>query len=444
LTCTSVDSLAPLTLHVWTAIRRTKIAIIEFKYLLGNTMPWFHRAELLERWLADFITDHMRQLRPQYNPPAAFIASINLNRHDADIDSIELVELASALYLALDAEDSGALNEYAQQHGNLGGSFADWTKFAGFAARKTSALWFQSSGSTGKRRWIRHELAHLQAEVREVAAIAQANNQAIQRVVSIMPAHHVYGFLFGALLPAMLEVPALHVRGAAPAMLRAQLKPGDLLIAHPSFWNSALSVDRLGTGKALFPTNVMGFSSGQALPGALFEALQHAGLTRLIELYGATETAGIGWRDSGGGFALLSRYRWAKASGNELTDSLASCESCVQLPDAIARQRNDRFSVQGRLDRVVQIAGQNVHLDAIEARLSSFPGVTMARLRKMPATDPNARLHAFIVSSQPLDSAKLRAFAEAQLQTAELPQSYTFGAELPKTAAGKECEWALG
>lgn len=407
-------------------------------------MPWFQRAELLERWLADFITDHIRQLRPQYTPPAEFSDSTKLNRQDADIDSIELVELASALYLALDAEDSGALNEYAQQLGNLGGSFADWAKFAGFAARKTSALWFQTSGSTGKRRWVRHELAHLQAEVREVAAIAQTGNQPIQRVVSVMPAHHVYGFLFGVLLPALLGVPALHVRGAAPAMLRALLQPGDLLIAHPSFWSSAIAADRLGKRTALFPDALIGFSSGQALPGTLFEALKQAGVTRLVELYGATETAGIGWRDSHSDFALLSRYRWAKATGNELIDSTSASESCVPLPDVIVRHCNDRFSVQGRIDRVVQIAGQNVHLDAIEARLSSFPGVAMARLRRMPASDPKARLHAFIVCSQRIDSAELRTFAEAHLQTAELPQSYTFGAELPKTAAGKECEWEIG
>ena len=406
-------------------------------------MPWFQRPELVSRWLADFITDHMRQLRPHYAPPAEFSEHTNLNRQDADIDSIELVELASALYLALDAEDSGALNEYAQQHGNLGGSFGTWVKFATFAAKKTAALWFQSSGSTGKRRWVRHPISHLLDEVREVAAIAQTCNQRILRVVSIMPAHHVYGFLFGVLLPMILEVPAQHLRRAAPAMLRAFLKPGDLLIAHPSFWSSALAADQFTTKTALFPEAVIGFSSAQALPNGLFDAAKRAGLTRLIELYGATELAGVGWRDSGATFTLLSRYRWANARGNSLIDGFAGSDASVALADSIERDDHNGFNVRGRVDRVVQISGQNVHLDAIEARLAAFPGVEMVRIRKMPANNPNARLHAFIVCRQAVDSSELQAFASTHLQTAELPMSYQFGVALVRTAAGKECEWLL-
>lgn len=406
-------------------------------------MPWFQRPDLVSRWLADFITDHMRQLRPHYAPPAEFNEHTNLNRHDADIDSIDLVGLASALYLALDAEDSGALNEYALQHGTVGGSFGTWAKFAGFAAQKTAALWFQSSGSTGKRRWVRHPISDLLEEVREVAAIAQPCNQCILRVVSIMPAHHVYGFLFGVLLPVILDVPARHLRGAAPAMLRALLKPGDLLIAHPSFWSSALAGDRPVTEIALFPEAVIGFSSGQALPDGLFEAAKRAGLTRLIELYGATELAGVGWRDTDVGFTLLSRYRWANALGTSLIDRFADSDASVELPDSIERDDHNSFNVNGRIDRVVQISGENVHLDAIEAHLSAFPGVEMARIRKMPANDPNARLHAFIVCSQAIDVSKLQAFANAHLQTPELPMSYQFGVALPKTPAGKECEWLL-
>lgn len=405
-------------------------------------MPWFHRPELVSRWLADFITSQMRQLRPQYAPPGAFTNQMRLDRSTADIDSIELIEVASALYLALDAESSGALNDYAEQHGNLGQDFGAWCKFVRFAAEKSPTLWFQSSGSTGQRRWISHQLAHLEAEVREVAAIVLEGGHRTRRVVSVMPAHHVYGFLFGTLLPAMLDVPMLHARGGAPAMLRAQLKPGDVLVAHPNFWSGALLTSHANSQNALFPADVLGFSAGQALPDALFIAAKRAGLARLIELYGATETAGIGWRDSDIRFTLLSRYRWANASGNTLIDGFAKQSLTVHPPDLIERA-NDQFLVLGRVDRVLQIAGQNVHLDAVEARLAEFPGVEMARVRCMPADDPHARLHAFIVCQQSINSSDLRSFASAHLQTAEIPQSYTFGAELPKTEAGKECDWVV-
>jgi long-chain acyl-CoA synthetase len=416
----------------------------QWSHLSKNSMHWFHRTELVSRWLADFISSQMRQLRPRYTPPELFTEQMRLDRSSADIDSIELVELASALYLALDAEDSGALNDYAQQNGNLGPSFASWCKFVCFAAEKTSSMWFQTSGSTGQRRWIVHRLADLQSEVHEVAAILQTGGHVIQRVVSIMPSHHVYGFLFGVLLPALLGLPALHLRATAPAMLRAQLKPGDLLIAHPSFWSSALLSTQTSANRQFFPTSVIGLSSGQALPGVLFDTAQRSGLVRLIELYGATETAGIAWRDSDSGFSLLSRYAWANAMGNSLIDTWSTHRPVVVPPDSIERLPANQFYLQGRPDRVVQIAGQNVHLDAIEARLSMFPGINAARLRQMPANDPKARLHAFIVSDRPINTTELRTFAETHLQTAELPQSYTFGTEILKTEAGKECDWVVG
>ncbi len=404
-------------------------------------MHWFHHPDLVACWLADFISSQMRQLRPLYTPPGAFTDQMRLDRSSADIDSIELVELASALYLALDAEDSGALNEYAQQHGNLGQHFGAWCKFVSFAAEKSPVLWFQSSGSTGQRRWILHRLADLQSEVREVAAIVQTGGNVIQRVVSIMPAHHIYGYLFGVLLPSVLDVPALHLRAVAPAMLRAQLKQGDALIAQPAFWRPAFanSVEQKSAG---FPDAIVGLSSGQALPGALFERAKRAGV-RLIELYGATETAGIGWRESDSGFALLSRYRWKNSDTSALMDTGSAIESIIQPPDLIERQPDNRFIVKGRLDRVLQVSGQNVHLDAIEQTLALFPGIAQVRLRKLPEADPNARLHAFIVCPHAIDEVQLRVFAGVHLQTAELPLSYRFGPVLPSTEAGKECAWEI-
>ena len=108
------------------------------------------------------------------------------------------------------------------------------------------------------------------------------------------------------------------------------------------------------------------------------------------------------------------------------------------VQDALSWRGDRAFVVEGRKDRVVQIAGTNVNLDHVEHTLCE------TGLAKQAVVRPDgARLKAFIVpdtdASEDLEQ-KIRA-ALLVLPAVARPDQLTFGAELPKTAVGKLSDW---
>ena len=391
--------------------------------------PWHARAELVARWLEDFIVRQMRQLRANYVAPECF-TGLMLNRDDADIDSIELIDVASALYVALDAEASGSLD--AQQRGAkaIGRSFASWCAFVEYAAARADTLSFYTSGSTGKPRRIEHQLRDLIREISDFLPQLCADGFTPKRIVTIMPSQHLYGFLFGVLLPAQLNLPVLALKGQAAPLVRAQLQPGDILIAHPNFWTAALQtgallsdVDAGNANRSLWPVPMVGLSSGQALPEAVFFAAS-AKHFRMLEIYGATETAGIAWRDAPGPMRLMARYGFSEFS--QLIDHYHRGRT-IAAPDQLEHYQDGRLNVIARLDRVVQVAGENVHLEHVERVIRTATGVQAVRVGFDASSQ---RLSVWLVS-QALDEALLRRQLQAQLSSAEMPTRWHFVNALP-------------
>ena len=390
----------------------------------ARSNAWYQRPELVAHWLADFIIGQMRQLRPNYAPPAQF-SGLTLSRDDADIDSIELIDVASALYLALDAEASGSIDAAP-----IGRSFASWCAFVTHAAARTKILSFYTSGSTGKPRRIEHRMRDLDAEMSDFLPQLRAGGFIPERIVTVMPCQHLYGFLFGILLPAQLNLPMFACKGQAAAQVRAQLQPGDVLIAHPHFWTGALVSDApYQANRPVWPVSMLGLSSGQALSDEVFERAQSQHI-RMLEIYGATETAGIAWRDTPGPMRLMSRYELS--DGGQLLDRYQQ-NLLVAAPDQLEATEDGRLHVRARHDRVVQVAGVNVHLEHVEQTIRAVSGVAKLYVDLDVSTQ---RLHAWLVS-QPLDETALRRSLQTHLTSAEMPARWFFVTALPKVSNWK-------
>ena len=385
---------------------------------------WHARADLVARWLEDFIVAQMRQLRPNYAAPEQF-SGLTLNRDDADIDSIELIDVASALYVALDAEASGSLNAVP-----LGRSFASWCAFVQHAAARTEVLSFYTSGSTGKPRRVEHPLRDLDAEIRDFLPQLCADGIAPKRIVTVLPSQHLYGFLFGILLPAKLNVPILALKGQTAAVVRAQLRPGDALLAHPMFFTSALQDEAASSAtEIIWPAQILGISSGQALPDVIFERARIQQI-RVLEIYGSTETAGVAWRDAPGPMQLMARYGLS-ASGH-LTDHYHHARA-ITAPDQLERTSDGRLRVLARHDRVVQVAAVNVHLERVERVIRAVTKISEVRVCFDGDTQ---RLSAWLVSGA-LDEAALRRQLQAQLNSAEMPTRWHFVSAFPDAGGWK-------
>jgi 4-coumarate--CoA ligase (photoactive yellow protein activation family) len=273
-------------------------------------------------------------------------------------------------------------------------------------------------------------LVSLQQEVDFLAALFAGR----QRVFSAVPAHHIYGFLFTVLLPARWPDVVVHdVRRMIPQTLAARLAPGDLLVSHPAHW--ALMARHAGR----LPPDVVGVSSTAPCPATVASELSERGLQRLVQVYGSSETAGIGWRDS-----PASPYRlmphWSRP------DSEGSALQRLQ-PDGSHREQvlQDRLDWCG--DVQFHVAGVNVFPERVRQVLLAHPLVQEATVRRM-TPDEGERLKAFVVPRGAVDRQALPGVLDRwvaqHLTASERPRAFAVGDHLPVSALGKKIDWPCG
>jgi 4-coumarate--CoA ligase (photoactive yellow protein activation family) len=302
------------------------------------------------------------------------------------------------------------------------------------SSRSSGGIGFRTSGSTGKAKFVVHDFDLLAQEIASLGSIFPDR----ARIVSAVPAHHIYGFLFTVLLPIQLGVRVIDARDHAPPTVRALLEPGDLLVAFPGYWQSL-------TGGS-WPGNIDGVSSGGPCPADVAGAVRADGLHRLVEIYGATETGGIGWRDRDGApFRLLPHV--SRDDDESLRKSLRGAVLRYALPDTVAWRGPDLLVPVSRRDGAVQVGGVNVDPEAVRAVLLGHPDVADAAVRLMHPTE-GERIKAFIVPKHGAGShEQLRLDLEARvaerLQPLERPRAFTFGAAVPTNAMGKRVDWRI-
>jgi len=157
---------------------------------------------------------------------------------------------------------------------------------------------------------------------------------------------------------------------------------------------------------------------------------------RIVEMYGSTETAGIASREHPGAFQLLKH--WTRRADGMLVDGYSD-HRLVAVPDRVEWLDERRFSLIGRIDRIVKIAGERVDLDDVEAHILQFPGVTSASVR--PTSAPIPRLKALLAPAllaghmDELRDHVSRLSAPARLK------SWSFRDDWPRSEMGKEIDW---
>jgi long-chain acyl-CoA synthetase len=398
--------------------------------------------EQLLRVIASLVADEIGKLRQREVPPAeslGWTAATELGEGapgSLGLDSLGRIDVATRVNQFFHLHEVG-IEDYLLVERALGG----WARIVGEALKLGAArVSFRTSGSSGEPRTCTQELADILAEVEELAdALEQP-----RRVVGLVPPHHIYGFIFTALLPARLDAPLIDARAMAPGQLRQALQPGDVIIATPHLWRYLLG--SLGG----FPAGVTGVSSTAPMPADLASALTGAGLAWLAEIYGSSETSGIGWRRRPDeAFRLFSSWELA-ADGLALRRGAE--REWIALPDRVERAGERMIRPAGRRDGAVQVGGINVFPSKVRETLIGCPGVKDAAVRDF-AVDGDAarrRLKAFVVpadhnADHNVDllalEAALRAFATEKLTAPERPAAYAFGETLPLNAMGKLTDW---
>lgn len=375
-----------------------------------------------------FLRAELRSYLNETGRRAEAVAPLALTtRMDEDLalDSLARLSLIARLVRTFDLSRSG-VEDYLLVSPTLG----DWADLIArhfeIVAGDAKVL-FHTSGSTGIPVPVAHAAAWLQTEASALAAVFGRP----KRVVALVPPQHLYGFMATVMLPLHLGCPVVELLGRAPSVLERIARPGDLIVATPFLWDLAVE-----SGVRL-PEECVGVTSGAPASASLWDQCAGMGLAALTEIYGATETGGVGWRDSGlAAFRLLSHLRSLSGAAIGRGDG-----SRLAVQDRLIWESKTTFRVAGRLDGAVQVGGVNVWPDRVRARLCAVEGVSDAAVRLR-----DGRLHAFVVlrdascgTDCTLDKA-LRAAMAGEAAPAR-PVSFTFGSSLPRNAMGKLVDW---
>jgi long-chain acyl-CoA synthetase len=358
---------------------------------------------------------------------AGWTKDIRIDDGGLELDSLERLNASAALNEFFHLHEYGA-EDYLLAMKSVG----EWCELVEQSLAATGTfLTFRTSGSTGEPKRCTHKIADLRAEVESWLAILGAQDQ----FVSLVPSHHIYGTIFTALLPDRYDVPCVQRRFSAATALKEIGGGKAVVVGTPTIW-AYVSRSLLS-----FSPGLTGISSTAPLSAQLAQQLKGQRLERAIEVYGSSETAGIGWRDDPwAAYCLLAH--WSRANDGSLIAS-GDTGTRAELMDLIDWHDDRHLTISGRRDGAVQIGGYNVFPERVRAQLLAHADVADAAVRLEPRT---GRLKAFIVpeaagvnDNDLID--RLDAWCALQFSGVERPRRFAVGGSLPRNAMGKLTDW---
>lgn len=304
---------------------------------------------------------------------AAFYNSGNDLKDDLGLDSMEIMELAAyvnSFFNLFEAENPPYLL--------LSSKLDEWVDMVLTTRQKhNESLSFNTSGTSGSAKVIRHSTAFLE---REVAFLSSVFSTA-QCVIPHIPSYSIFGFLSTIALPLALGVSVVY-----PSEINWRRLPKNALIAGTPF-NWQLLINSLGDMKL----HCLGVSAAAPLPQSLYRQINETGI-KLTELYGATETAGIAYRQQADQPFRLFPY-WQLLLDGRVSD--IDTNETFSLMDEIEQHTENTFDLIGRKDKQVKIAGHLVNLDTVALAIKNLPNVQQCNI-SAKATDGGVTIQAVI------------------------------------------------
>ncbi len=304
------------------------------------------------------------------------------------------------------------------------------------------ALRVFTSGSSGLPTQHAKSFRQLFCEVETLAQTFALHAE--DRFLSTVPPHHLYGLLFGTLLPLWVGASFVRTLPAFGASIAHALGLHNIttLITVPVHLHAL--VESMGTPSGEEVSLRRVFSSGQALPKALFARAHNAPFSadeshRVLEVLGSTETGGIGWRSSAEDvFELFPGLSMTVNENDEMqlrspflpTDAVFASQDCVEpLP-------HRRFRHLGRRDGVLKVASTRVSLQEIETLACEMPTVHAAFATAQQSTGARGQ-ECWLAVEGDATREQVLAHLRGRLEAVVVPRRVRIFAELPRTAAGK-------
>lgn len=305
---------------------------------------------------------------------------------------------------------------------------------------------FFTSGTTGNAIGVVKSKEHIESEI---AVHRQwLGGYKFEQCLVCVPLFHIYGFLFGFALPLSMELDIIIQEHFLPGDIIAHaLKKPTLCIANPVFIRAMnrMRAD-VDLSRCIFICSAGPLEHTEA---SLFESKYN---TRLVQLYGSTETGGIAIRQGGEEkWTPLEGVRIGESEGRLWVQSpfLSECiydEKFSKIDDPylttdLVRIENESFEIIGRESELIKIGGKRLSVVEIERALEDIDEIdeVLVSAEYHPRLLRGEVMHLKICSrTDEIDSAKIKKFLHDRFGGIHIECTIERVSSIFKTATGKK------
>jgi acyl-coenzyme A synthetase/AMP-(fatty) acid ligase len=338
-----------------------------------------------------------------------------------------------------DGGGQGALGlDVRTRLGDAGGTGTAAAPSLGFAPERRLVCVY-TSGSTGAHVACPKTAAQLLGEAELLVRLWDLGPGT--RVLATVPPHHLYGLLFGVLIPFMgggsfVRTTPLHAETIAA---HARSRQANVLVSVPAHLHAVAALPPGG-----LPPLARIFSSGAPLDAPTGAAVAALAGRPVTEVLGSSETGGIAWRDSGGDGAWTPFPGVDVAPDEDETMRLRSpfaaaspASGWTRGADRIRARDDGRFDLLGRADGVIKIGGSRVAIAEIEQLLREIAGVTDVAVVAIDTPPPRRHELWAAVVAPTLSVNALRDALLRRLEPIAMPRRFRLVGALPREDNGK-------
>ncbi len=262
------------------------------------------------------------------------------------------------------------------------------------------------------------------------------------RILATVPPYHIYGLLFSVLVPLVSGAAVVSAQPSFPAEIRETARRHDatILISVPPHYQAQRDTPLDCASLRL------AFSSAGPLAEETNRNFCTCNQVPLIEVFGSTETGGIGCRNrfaGEAGFTAFQPVSWRESSGllavrsPFLSPELPlDQEGWFRTADRVRPLRDNQFLPLGRTDAVAKVGGRRVNLEKIRDTIKGLAGVQDCVVVALPETSGRGNRIAALVAGQ-VDPAMVRELTVRQLESHARPRIIRVVETIPVRANGK-------
>ena len=306
---------------------------------------------------------------------------------------------------------------------------------------------FYTSGSTGTPKAVEKTLTQLEEEILVLEEMWGVKDKR-SAFFSTVSHHHIYGLLFSLLWPVCAGYSLRRQTFSAWEDLLGQCVEGAYVISSPSYLGRFPSfMEKRGELDIRYV-----FSSAGLLSFAAAQTTQEFLGKCPIEVYGSTETGGIGYRQQ-----LGSVETWTKFKNVELTigEEKRLCVKSPYLPygmvyqieDLAFLQNDQQFRLLGRMDRIIKVEGKRICLFELEERLRNLEFIEDTAVLPLESLNRDELGAILVLSDQGKERLlaigkatfvrEIRKSLSLYFESVVLPRKWRFVSELPQNGQGK-------